>query len=225
MATPAIRDCNNCENHVQGEKLPESCWQCLTITENTQTLFLPFFTEKRFNNVRHIGLAGRAGSGKSTLAAALVRKGYTEYALAGPLKAGLKATFALMDEHFNDRDLKEKEVPWIGLSPRRLAQLYGTEFGRSLVADDIWLRCADQFIKGNGGAVVISDIRFENEAEWLRKKGGVLVHITRPGIQAVEGHASEAGIKRHVLDLSFVNDARTVEQAQEAFLKKLKDVF
>jgi hypothetical protein len=102
-----------------------------------------------------------------------------------------------------DRETKELPHPVFGVSPRRMAQTLGTEWMRNSVVSDGWLRLADEFIKVQKAlaafddvpvsGIVIPDIRFENEAEWLRNKGGALWHVARD-VEMVESHVSESGV-------------------------------
>ena len=44
----------------------------------------------------------------------------------------------------------------------------------------------------NSGIIsVVCDIRFLNEASWLRKNGGILAHLKRPGIQPADKNENE----------------------------------
>jgi hypothetical protein len=48
-----------------------------------------------------------------------------------------------------------------------------------------------------GDFVLIGDVRFQNEAEWVVDSGGIIIHLTRDGAQGKVGipeHPSEAGI-------------------------------
>ena len=153
-----------------------------------------------------IGLTGPAGSGKDTVADILCEQhGYTRLALSDPLRDGLKAMLGLTENQFHDRTIKETPIGWIGQSPRQLLQTLGTEWGRHHVADDLWLRVANQRIADIANhweyitGIVITDIRFPNEAAWLAERGGQLWHIDRPsaGLNGRAGqHASEAGLDR-----------------------------
>lgn len=163
-----------------------------------------------------IGLTGPAGSGKDTVADYLRdRHGFAVMSFAHPVYLGVSAAFGIPIEQLQDRDFKEEEIPWIGKSPRQLLQLFGTEFGRDLVAKDIWLRVAKSkldeisYICDQASVpcrVVISDVRFDNEAEWVRNLGGVIWHIHRPGVQPVAAHVSEAGVSFEAGDERLVND-------------------
>lgn len=54
--------------------------------------------------------------------------------------------------------------------------------------------------------VVITDLRFENEAERVRALGGVVWEVTRPGVES-DGHASEQPLSRNLVDIQIANDA------------------
>lgn len=101
---------------------------------------------------------------------------------------------------------KEKEIPLFGRSLRYIMQTLGTEWGRELIHPDIWVRLAEAMLFERGERMIISDVRFDNEAEFVRSKGGVILHVTRPDTPAVEDHASEAGIRMSPMDLCVAND-------------------
>lgn len=167
---------------------------------------------------RLIGVTGRAGVGKDTLADYLCTvEGYERYSLASPLKAAIEAAFSL-PANIWDRDRKEVVIPWIGKSPRQLAQTLGTEWGRNLVAPDIWLRCLGQVIDAmprEKPGLVVPDVRFENEARYILERGGVIVRVTRD-VPAVASHPSEAGIPDELVNLEIANDSGIDEFVRSA---------
>jgi hypothetical protein len=59
--------------------------------------------------------------------------------------------------------------------------------------------------------VVIKDIRFENEAAFLRKRGGVIWHIVRDSKIEVNSHSSEAGIVVQPADITIGNNGTLYE--------------
>ncbi len=60
--------------------------------------------------------------------------------------------------------------------------------------------------------VAITDIRFNNEAAFVHRRGGVVVHVSRPGLPEIAGHhASENG-----LDPSFINHHLIVGEGMAA---------
>ena len=159
-----------------------------------------------------IGLTGRARSGKTTAARHLSSThGMIHYAFAQPLKAMLAEGFNLSDAHLEGR-LKEQPLPWLDKSPRELLQTLGTEWGRSLVHDSLWLLLAEQnlhhlaSLQPDAPGAVISDVRFENEAAFVRQRGGMVIHILRPDAPHIAAHSSESGIGIHDNDLVIHND-------------------
>ncbi|GLO55004.1 hypothetical protein PPUJ20066_10400 [Pseudomonas putida] len=61
-------------------------------------------------------------------------------------------------------------------------------------------------IPADATTVIFKDIRFENEAAFLRAHNGHIWHIVRPNLQKVNAHSSEHGIVRAVDDLLITND-------------------
>ena len=138
-----------------------------------------------------IGFCGPAGSGKSTAAAHLVAHyGFTRVRFAGPLKAMMRALGC--SEREVDGDLKETPCALLGgRTPRQAMQWLGTEWGREMIAGDLWLRAwaveAEQH-----DHVVCDDVRFPNEEAAIRARGGIIVRIECPwAASAGSGHASE----------------------------------
>jgi hypothetical protein len=173
-----------------------------------------------------IGIAGRARSGKDTIAAYLVEKyGFQQYSFATPMKDFLQDMFQWDDRH-TDGDLKDVLDPVWGFSPREALQLFGTEFGRAC-HPDIWLKFAaiqlDDFGE-DGQNVVISDVRFDNEA-WFCRDRGVLIHVIKPyldKINGVSGHESERGVTfEPQTDHFFLNDSSiaALEATVDAFME------
>jgi hypothetical protein len=144
-----------------------------------------------------IAFTGLAGSGKSTAAQHLVAtRGFQRIRFAGPLKA-MMAALGLTHEEIEG---SEKETPCAllgGKTPRYAMQTIGTEWGRDLIAQDLWIRAFNAALLQvpAGVPVVIDDCRFPNEAEAVRAAGGLLVRIDRPGVGAgAAGHSSESHV-------------------------------
>lgn len=173
-----------------------------------------------------IGLAGPARSGKSTAAEHLVGTYLLEhYAFADPLRDGLMAIFNLDPTDF-EGDRKEQPLAWLERSPRQLMQSMGTEWARNTVHPDVWVKLAEQnldYMTNALGAVigfVVSDVRFENEAHLIRRRGGTVIHIGRNDATPVNAHISEAGVTVRQDDLILRNNG-TVDE----FLRSLDEVF
>lgn len=164
-----------------------------------------------------IGLAGHARAGKDTVARYLAQHlTLITYAFADPFKQAIASMFHLTAAQLDGAE-KELPLPWLGKSPRELMQLLGTEWGREMVHPHVWLLLAeqnlqllaehDQAMKG----VVISDVRLEMEADWVRSNGGVIFHISRPGVSPVSDHPTEAGVRRYSSDYVIENNG-TLEE-------------
>lgn len=161
-----------------------------------------------------IGLHGKAGVGKDTAADYLCAQWrLTRYALANPIRRGLVsmlADFGVTEELLESREKKEQAIEAFGKSPRELMQTLGTEWGCELVHPRLWLMVADRLVeyckRQHIAALVITDVRFEDEAEWVRSHGGEVWHITRQGAGNVNAHVSESGLPEHLIDLVIPND-------------------
>lgn len=183
-----------------------------------------------------IGLTGLAGAGKSTAAAYLVRQhGFEVVPFAGPLKAMMRAL------GLDDRDLsafKERPHPLLcGKSPRQAMQTLGTEWGRNLIGEDLWLNAwrarVESLARAEAGAsaalnrppsalrIVVDDVRFPNEVALVHSLGGWMIRITRSGAGSASGagHASEIINDGLDVDAEIVNDGEP-----EAMFQALDDL-
>ena len=150
-------------------------------------------------NIRMIGILGRKGVGKDLIADYLVSNyHYDKRSFARPLKRASQVLFGFTDEQV---DGSEKEVvdPHWGITPRAVFQWLGTEVFRKQiqtlvpeVKDNFWVELAMKDITTKD-KVVISDVRFANEVEAIRRKGGKIIKVMRPG-GSLDQHISEAGI-------------------------------
>lgn len=185
--------------------------------------------KNNYNPAVLIGLTGPAGSGKSTATELLVNTipNVTEVQLAGPIKDMLTILlgewFNGMEEvDWNNREWKESPLFHIpgNPSPRRLAQTLGTEWGRDVIHPDLWVAAGESNIKSSMARhfdVVVSDVRFDNEAEMIKRLGGMIVKITREEAPEVEAHVSEAGVSDNLIDAYIIN-AGEPEEMVEAIL-------
>jgi hypothetical protein len=155
-----------------------------------------------------IGLCGAAGSGKNTVADLLP---FAQIAFADPLYECVSTITGLPVAKLKDRDVKENVIPWLGKSPRQLLQTLGTEWGRGTVHPEIWIRIAMEraanHMTHNG--VVITDVRFDNEAQAIIDAGGEVWRVTRPGWRCLAddaaAHQSEAGVSDRLIARTIAN--------------------
>lgn len=165
-----------------------------------------------------LGICGHAGAGKDMVADYLVNKhGFIRMALADPIKE-------IAHDYFG--------VPWevlrVSAKPekvRTLLQQLGTEVGRAY-DPDIWVtHLGRELLNHPFEKIVITDVRFPNEAEAIVNKfGGDLILIQRPdnpnkGTSMMQ-HASETSVEKIPFDLfrtAFIN----LEGRQEEMFKEI----
>lgn len=168
-----------------------------------------------------VAFTGKAGSGKDTAAAVFTARGWKQVRFADILKDMVCTMLGITREQLEDRDYKEAILPVIGKSPRYIMQTIGTDWGRNMVHRDLWTLLTRQRIEAllaAGHGVVMSDCRFDNEAELIRNMGGQVALIDRPEAEQVCAHASEAGIDPQLISLIIANhypDARAFGAAVE----------
>lgn len=158
---------------------------------------------------------GRAGSGKDSVADILcgLMPAY-RFAFADLLKSEIAAAYNIDRRIFSARCLKETPLeqlaiarcgdkgfvayaahlaPLIGLKPRTIMQTWG-DWRRN---DDSshFVRAADGTITSARAAgaelLVVTDVRFDNEAAWVLAFSGELWRIERPGLPVTSSHESE----------------------------------
>ena len=92
---------------------------------------------------------------------------------------------------------------------------------------DYWIKNLEHLVteaRTHGArAAVITDVRFLNEALWLRNQGGKLWRITRAGVVPRSGHASEWELEDTSVDLTIRNDS-TTEQLEHIALAAYDDL-
>lgn len=67
---------------------------------------------------------------------------------------------------------------------------------------------------GSAEIYVVTDVRYENEAQRVRDLGGEIWEIVRPGLQS-DGHGSEITLPRKLVDVTLHNDG-TITDLQDA---------
>lgn len=156
------------------------------------------------------GLTGPAGCGKDTIAERLMAMhGFVPTAFADPLRSAASEAFGVDYNDFIDREKKDAVNAYWGMSPRQMLQKTGTEAMRGTFGPEFWIRrwaLTYNEIR-DVASCVVSDVRFENEAEMVRDCGGTVIHIWRPGVGDLEGdHASGRGIQFYEGDIVLGND-------------------
>lgn len=144
-----------------------------------------------------IGIAGKKRSGKTTAANALEAIDFERQSFATTLK--LMARILMRDCGMNEEQIldaqthKEQPMPILGVSYRHLCQTLGTDWGRKMIHNDLWVIAARHKMVTYCD-VVFDDVRFENEAHMIRKVGGKILHIRREQTESFDAHESENGV-------------------------------
>ena len=172
-----------------------------------------------------IGLSGVAQSGKSSVAHILKSKyGFKEYSFA----EGVYESLYRLDPVILIQDtvtgaytyprlrglvdelgwFEAKKFPMV----RELLQKMGTECGREIHGENVWVdrtirKIYDEIGVEHGwdgtlvhisGDVVIPDVRFDNEAREIQEHNGYVIEVDR-GLGPVNYHKSEAGVSPEYL--------------------------
>jgi hypothetical protein len=159
-----------------------------------------------------IGITAPVRSGKDTVAKYLAfRYGFTQMTFAHPLKAGTQKLFSLNPAEAFDDMLKDVPLAQWDASPRELWCMVSRGlkhvFGDQLFVR-LWEAAFDEL--PTDSPVVVSDVRTEDEAAAIRKRGGFIVHLSRPDAPTLQGAVANdvmhQGIQFQCGDLLLVND-------------------
>lgn len=160
-----------------------------------------------------IGLTGRAGAGKDTLAADLAAYGYRRVAFADPLKRAAYDTNPRVDTGSGSWSVQYlvDRLGWDGAKRYPEVREYLQRFGVAMrdAVPGVWLAAAQHSIEAAlaaGESVVVTDVRFEDEARMIRGLGGLVARVTRPGVAPVSDHVSETNVDAMRVDVELLND-------------------
>jgi hypothetical protein len=139
-----------------------------------------------------IGLVGFIGSGKDTVADYLVNcYNFRRESFANSLKDAVATIFSwdrtlLEGRSKQSREWRDQVDTWWAerlnmpdLTPRLMLQLWGTEVCRNGFHNEIWIASLENRIRQSTDSVVITDCRFPNEIEAIRRLGGKVVRVLR----------------------------------------------
>jgi hypothetical protein len=169
-----------------------------------------------------IGIAGRAQAGKSTCAQAMVdAHGGCVVAMADSLRDVVAAAFG---SRYDTQESKAARDPfWAGrlgedwAHGRQILQRVGSELFRERVHANFWLFHLELRLSRlpRQPLIVIPDVRFDNEAQWVRDHQGFMLHLIRSDQPpATDSHQSERGISPQLID-------RTVTSTSIAMTQRL----
>lgn len=171
-----------------------------------------------------IGVAGQKRQGKDVLGDHLVKMwpGFERAAFAKNVKRIFCETFNVSYEFVEEWKTKDEPPPGFDLPIRKALQFIGDGFRK--IQGDIWIELLFRQ-PVNGVAPIISDVRYFNEILKIRRVGGMVVLLWRPGFENSDPCPSESQIfpvVRYFADRNFsgqVNDVdlSAVPQVAEHF--------
>jgi hypothetical protein len=190
--------------------------------------------------VKLLGIAGHSGVGKSEISQYLLDSYENTYqlAFADPLKHGCAELFGIDTNDFYDQESKEQADPVWGVSPRKIAQFVGSEIFRDRIAqlipwigNDFWLHRFAGVINSRlyypgefddyttydpEDIILVPDLRFQNEYDFIIANGGIVIHVSRYGCDGnigIIGHQSEKGFNAHTPEqtVEFFNFSDSLE--------------
>ena len=181
-----------------------------------------------------IGLTGKMGSGKDTVYSRLLQ--YLPLAerraFADPLKDSVAALLKLTREEVDALKLDPRRNIHVVIgneyrtqSMREFLQRYGTEAHRDVFGHNFWLDATLPHADYSKECIVITDVRFDNEAERVLACGGKVWRVE--GIDdETGGHASEAGVSDRLVSYILSNKVRSdqfaaLDREIEAILDKM----
>jgi hypothetical protein len=127
----------------------------------------------------------------------------------------------------------------IRMTPRLLLQLLGTECGRQIIHPNIWVnalmseyKSIEDLPETDPGIIayvpkykypnwIITDVRFPNELQAIKDRGGIVLRVTNPRIESKDEHESETALDNVLWDYyhNIYNDG-TIED----LIPKVKDI-
>jgi len=171
-----------------------------------------------------IGLTASKRSGKDTLADYLVKEhGYIKMSFAEPLKEICRILFDFTDEQLHG-DKKEEIDEYWKVTPRKVLQFIGTDLLRDQlsnimpdIGNNIWLEIMKKkILKNPNQKIVIADLRFNNEIEFIKELGGIIIRINRTNNNN-DNHESEKLINTFNVDYELNNNGTKEDLYKQMF--------
>ena len=153
------------------------------------------------------------------------------------------------DENYNQEVYIASEE--IVITPRLMLQLLGTECGREIIHPNIWVNAlfadykptGDNLLEGEVRKVreedliypnwIITDVRFPNEAQAIKDRGGIVIRVNRPLERlgnsklpklkhtSISQHPSETALDNYNFDYVIENEGNIDELVQKINQLKL----
>lgn len=191
-----------------------------------------------------IAICGKANSGKDTVSRFMLKELRRQFgdkklthksiAFAGPIKAMIRTMFPTIPEDYLTGS-SEKRLSVIPgafkdgqpLTVRRLLTDLGTDIGRAY-KETIWLDAFDYAFEqaSNKDVVIVTDVRFRNEFDHLKKLGFYQIRLLRGETVSNSNHASEIEqdtIKNEEFDFVLENN-KTLKHLKSEVVKIVNQI-
>ena len=168
-----------------------------------------------------VGFGYEKRSGKDTAGRRLVEHhGFRRLAFADRLKAAGALICGFSEEQCHGA-LKDVADEFWGFTPGWFFQQFGTEVCR-VIDPDTWVKVVARVLAKTPlwVNVVLTDVRYPNEADLIRRAGGFVVRVDRPGLERRAGeeagrrsgdHTSERALVGYNFDAVLLNDGTLAE--------------
>jgi hypothetical protein len=173
-----------------------------------------------------LAMSGLKGSGKDTVANIIVKEyGFTKIAFADALRQmcliidpvvtmqdGTVITTLSSVVKGMGWDQAKRKIPEV----RRLMQVIGTEAVRGLFGENTWITALHNRypdMADESARYIITDCRFDNEADFVHCLKGDIIWVDRPGLLS-DGHASESPALKERAQYILDNN-ETIEELEE----------
>ena len=166
-----------------------------------------------------IGLAGNKRAGKDTFYNYVknnINQDVISFSFAKPVKDICNILFSLNDEQLygNEKELVDERY---NMSARTIMQRLGTELFRDKFSEvfpelnygnKIWVKVLENKLKkyiNTDQVIFITDVRFKEEFELIKKYNGINIKIVRGDLKSVDTHISENDLKGKNFDYTVEN--------------------
>ena len=171
-----------------------------------------------------IALTGAKTVGKTTIAKAAQAWAINSkiVSFATPIKEMLWQ-MGVPYESLNGND-KEVIIDPLGKSGRELMQSLGTEWGRKTINEHIWVFAMQKQIERmSEEIIIIDDLRFPNEANWVLVNDGIIIELKRDGIECNDNHSSEQPLPKQFITQSI--DTTDLEDGINKVIDEIEQMF
>lgn len=164
-----------------------------------------------------IGLSGHKGVGKTTLARyASLTYGLRLYSFAEPLKRLCRELFW--------PDVESRDDALMPLRRRRILQSVGFELRKH--DPHVFIRLlVNRIIADDLGSdpefwdIIIDDVRYVSEADWIRSKRGLVLRLEDRTVTAArDEHASETELDQYEFDAVYFRESKSCPQGAQKWL-------